>query len=531
MRRRIVGLVVGLCCGVALGGCFRTPPQLFKRNAELKAQGYYMAEFEFKMMAALDALNRGHYWQSYRILRRVTEEMETLEGLVKMPQQASDDQLIEFLLARQDAETGAFMDPSYPFFTYIGPTANALDQLAELSARTGRPLRVEHPLRFLDEIRTPQELRAYLDSFLYIPAERFGAPAPYVAAVSEFTGPTLEQIEGIGGYPLSPEWKEALAQWFYETQDPASGFWGARLGDAQEWTQTHDIDSTAHILKHFLDERGQARDPRYPLRYAGPLAESLLAEAARGLPDDAGAAEQHEWSLRQAHAAKILTRWLWPALPEPVRERALREMPRWLEARFATYRPASGGFAAHADSAEADIDATTTALALLSEVGYVPGTWKRQRLRGPALAATPALVRAELGGWDEARVPATPAVNSWRVYAERLPADESLDDETLVGIVYPRATRIRDLQDLRRGLTRYLASAGGEFGNWTTKASLRDEPLALDRPARPVPTTQGPLDLGAIAGEHPGVERFFVLGLDAFQVPVFRGEFALAARQ
>ena len=47
----------------ALGSrsALRTVPRLFRRNAELKAQGYYMGEFEFKMLTVQHEVNKGRY--------------------------------------------------------------------------------------------------------------------------------------------------------------------------------------------------------------------------------------------------------------------------------------------------------------------------------------------------------------------------------------------------------------------------------------------------------------------------------------
>jgi len=97
----------------------KSPPRLFRRNAELKAEGYYMAEFEFKMEAALYHLNEGAYWSAYRTLERINDEMQTPEGLPRIPRDASPEGLTAFMLQRQNPETGAFMDSWYPFFTYI----------------------------------------------------------------------------------------------------------------------------------------------------------------------------------------------------------------------------------------------------------------------------------------------------------------------------------------------------------------------------------------------------------------------------
>ncbi len=78
--------------------------------------------------------------------------------------------------------------------------------------------------------------------------------------------------------------------------------------------------------------------------------------------------------------------------------------------------------------------------------------------------------------------------------------------------------------DLRQRLSRFLAADGGEYGNWNSKAELREAPLGLNREIRPVQVTKGWPDLSRIALDNPKSARFVVVGLDAFQVPVFEVE-------
>jgi hypothetical protein len=131
-----------------------------------------------------------------------------------------------------------------------------------------------------------------------------------------------------------------------------------------------------------------------------------------------------------------------------------------------------------------------------------------------------------LSRWEDASWPSVTDANSIRVYLSA-PATERVDDTDLVRIAYPRPTPIPDAYALRTALSRYVAADGGEFGNWTSKASLREGPLALDRPARAVPTTQGVPVLAEIARAHPGRTHLFAVGVDRFQMPVFQYEFVL----
>ncbi|HXH49065.1 MAG TPA: hypothetical protein VNM47_06940 [Terriglobia bacterium] len=283
-----VVLVAAVAAGLYIRASVKSVPHLFKRNGELKAQGYYMGEFEFKMVAVQYYLNEGRYLTAFSTLRRIRREMETTEGLVKMPEEASPSQMMDFLLDRQDPATGAFMDASYPYFTYIGPTLNAVEALEGLARQTGRPLKLKYPLWFLDQIRNPEDLRTFLDSHLYLQEKwaRLGGPGPYTA-VSELRG--VDVLEQAGLYRFSDAWKDTLRQWFYETQDPATGFWGARIGSPAKWRQNVDANSTYHVLKLVLTRRGENQSEKYPLRYAGKLVHNLLKILDRPVPDNATA--------------------------------------------------------------------------------------------------------------------------------------------------------------------------------------------------------------------------------------------------
>jgi hypothetical protein len=523
-----VMLITGLAVGLSIRSTIKAIPHLFKRNAELKARGYYMGEFEFKMVAVLYYLNEGSYAKAYITLRRIHNEMETTQGLAKMPDGASPQQQMSFLLEQQDPGTGAFMDPRYPFFTYFAPTDNVANALHSLARQTGQPLKLKYPLRFLDQIREPERLRAYLDSLLYLEepwARMGGGPGPYGPGASELT--YFDDVESLGLYQFSDEWKDALRQWFYETQDPATGFWGVRIGNPRRWRQKADINSTWHALHLVLNERGENRSEKYPLRYAGTLARNLLKSLATPVPDDPAA--QHEWNLCQSQGARMLTRLLWLHLSEPEKEQARRAMVTYLTLRYRHFfRPAEGGFSLYSAATSSDLDGTGNALGLLRATGSMPGTWERDRLWGKALAAVPPPVQREVRHWEQAGLPTATEANSLRVYKGVPPIGDAYDDANLVQIVYTGNPPVLDVMDLRQCVAGFIAASQLAFGNWVSKESLREQPLELRREVRAIPVSRNGLDLARIGRDHPGTRRFYVIGYDVFQVPVFRVEFVLA---
>jgi hypothetical protein len=510
--------VVALAAGLSLRSTIKSVPRLFRSNAELKAQGYYMGEFEFKMVASQYYLHEGRYLEAYRTLQRIDEEMRSKRGLVRLQENATPEQQMAFLLDRQDPATGAFMDSRYPVFTYFAPTCNVIDALMGLSRETGRPLQLKHPLRFLDDFRTPDQLRAYLDSLLYLDdlSARLPGPGPYGPGVSELAA--FAELEEAGVCRFSDEWETALRRWFYETQDSGTGFWGARIGTADRWRQKADINSTFHILKLVLDERGNHQSQRFPLRYGGTLARGILSSMDVPIPEDT--AEQHDWGLKQYQGAKILTQFLWPHLAEPDRAEARRKFRSMLVQSCRLYRPSEGGFAYYTSDPKADVDGTGLAMGVLRVVGVLPGTWERERLWGKGTEATLTPIRMVLQHWEQASLPTAGAVQSFRVYRDRLPSDNTYEDVNLVQIIYPDGAQGCDVMDLRQGLGRYLGAAGPIFGNWESKKSLQDLPLDLDREIRTIPVTRRAFDLAKIAGDHPASKRFYVVGYDIVQVPV-----------
>ena len=133
-------------------------PALFKLNRECQEEGYYMAEFEFKMLGFAYQLDKGRYVEAVSGIRRLHDRLRSRKDLIKVPRFSNKGEELEFYLALQNPRTGAFMDDSFPYCTYDGPTGNVLLHLEALAKETGQPLRLKYPLKYLDEINTPQKL-------------------------------------------------------------------------------------------------------------------------------------------------------------------------------------------------------------------------------------------------------------------------------------------------------------------------------------------------------------------------------------
>ena len=497
---------------------FGSVPHLFRRNAELKADGYYMGEFEFRMLGILKKLSDGDYLDAYSTLSLLRRQMERGEGLAKMPADPSAKARYEFLLSRQDPTTGAFMSPDYPAFTFVAPTLNVVEALDGLAKEIGEPLRLRHPLRFLDAIATPEALRAYLDAHLYIGrfwAEHFPGPGVYGPGISELA--YVDLFETTGTYHFAPAWHAAFRDWLDATQDPESGMWGARMGTPRAFETKRDANSTYHILHYLLTDDGADRDPTHPLRHADALARSLMRAVTAPIPT--GEDEQHAWSLDQAQATQMLTRRLWGHLDDAGQAAVRSALEVALTERYRLFDDV-GGFSIYLGS-PADVDGTTTALGLIEATGSLPGTPARVRLWGEV--ATPAIDSVAVVSPAAIELPDNPIVNSFRLYAgPTLPVDD-LDAGRPLAVLYPPGKGVvRDVVDLRQSVGRFLASGSASFGNWSTADSIRGSALRPDGTAPAIPVLRVNRTLGsAIKDVGHGATELLLVGYDIFQRPVF----------
>jgi len=122
-----------------------------------------MADFEFKMMGMAYWLDHGHYYTALSRLGKLHKQLKTREGLIKVPEFTNKQDELAFYLNLQNPRTGAFMDDSFPYCTYNEPTENILAHLDSLVKETGQPLRLKYPLKYLDEINTPEKVEVFLD--------------------------------------------------------------------------------------------------------------------------------------------------------------------------------------------------------------------------------------------------------------------------------------------------------------------------------------------------------------------------------
>lgn len=61
-------------------------PKMFQLNSELRVEGYYMGEFEFKMCGIVYYFDKGQYITAFSRLNQLHKQLQTREGLIKVPQ-------------------------------------------------------------------------------------------------------------------------------------------------------------------------------------------------------------------------------------------------------------------------------------------------------------------------------------------------------------------------------------------------------------------------------------------------------------
>ncbi|MGE5396670.1 MAG: hypothetical protein ACM3MK_03920 [Chitinophagales bacterium] len=515
------GTIIKIVLGIVLAGCLIVGiyvystmsgiSEMFKLNAQLQAEGYYTGEFEFKMMACAYYLDHGQYITAFSRLNDIRKQMETREGLVKVPKFSDKKAEMEFYLSLQNPNTGAFMDDSYPAFLYYEPTENVINHMEELADATGEPVRLRYPMRFMDQFDTPEKLTATLDDLSTV--GWLGAKLPKTCYVIATQFCSCEELQGVGRYKLGPGWKQALLKWFSDNQDPTTGTWGPRDRHTGRFLNSGDVNVTYRVIKLFVDEQGKDRRADYPLRYKKELFRTILGQIAMPMPTDASMAEIHDWNLSRTQGVKALTHILWQEATPADKKKAQAVMGKLVQNRFEKfYRAQEGGFVYYPDTKNATLDGTGSGIALLENVGALSAE-KRNALWGNPAQTTKDLGVRSISRLSEADLGSLNDCNSIRVYRS-LPQD--FNDDVLCA-VYPHETPVLDVVDLLPRTTRWLANTPQSMGNWTTRDSIYQELGGRVLPA--VTVYQGDQGLETLNKVLKDNGQLVLVGFDTLQVP------------
>jgi hypothetical protein len=495
-------------------------PALFKLNRECQEEGYYMAEFEFKMLGFAYLLDRGRYLEAVSGIRRLHEQLKSRKGLIKVPKFPSQGEELEFYLTLQNPRSGAFMDDSFPYCTYDGPTQNTLLHLEALAKATGQPLRLKYPLKYLDAINTPQKLTAYLDDVANVGwiVSRFPASSFHFAR--ELLGYCQEGgiLERNNLYTFSLEWKQAMLQWFYAYQDPETGLWGPKSSWNGKLLKL-DLHNTASIVKAFVDNDGNDRYASFPLRYKPQMFASALEVMSEPLPDEDHLDEWHQWALTMGKGIDLLTRYLWKDASEEQRIAAANVFEKYMRVRFDKYFiPEEGAFSYYPGSRQATLDGTSGGMGVFFELGAFSAA-RQERLWGGPEKTCADLGRLALRMLTEKNLaPITDLqnVNSVRFY--HIAPDAATDCATEVaGLFYPRPTTVLDAVELVSRVKSWLETTSQSMGNWVSRQELSDRLLETGIGAVSVSRQKIPLEhLNRLLKEN---KTLTLIGFDVLQVP------------
>lgn len=495
---------------------------LFRLNKTLQEAGYYMAEFEFKMLGMVYHLDKGHYARALSMLSRFHSELSRRENLIKLPEFKTTQAEMDFYLSLQNPRTGAFMDDTFPYCTFNEPTENVVMHLDALAQRLGVPLQLKYPLKYPDEINTPEKLRVFLDDVAYVGwlGSRF-PETTFVFARSLLS--FLDDAEPIGRnqlYHFSDAWKTALLEWFYANQDTATGYWGPR-SRSNGRLLTIDLNNTASVIKAFVDKNGNNRHEAFPLKYRDRIFRTTLALLSASPPADDALDEWHAWNLSMNKGIKMLLRYLWQDTSAENRQNARRLIQQYVKIRFEKfYIPDEGAFSYYPHAEHASLDGTGGLI--LNDLGAF--SWKKQQklwrdqnyMHDLGRFPTAALSRKDLD------LIINPGINSLRVYSIP-PADTNLTG-AVMWLVYPARTPVPDIMELIPRMISWLDTVSSSMGNWTSREALKQEYVAFNIKEPRIFRETVPLDLlnTALAKQ----KELYLIGFDILQIPRYRIAFS-----
>ncbi len=500
---------------------------LFRMNKELQEEGYYMAEFEFKMLGIAYWLDKGCYYMALSRLNQLHKQLKSKAGLIKVPQFTNKEAEMEFYLNLQNRRTGAFMDDTYPYCTYNEVTENVLNHLDALAIETGKPLRLKYPLKYLDEINTPKKLKVFLDDVSKV--GWIASSFPQTTFVFARSLLSYYNGEGVIGqnklYDFSPEWKQALLQWFYENQDPRTGFWGPKSRiSAKLWKK--DLNNTASIIKVFVDRNGNDIQGLFPLRYKKEMFETALEVMSEPMPADTDLDEWHEWALKMGKGTAMLTRYLWKEASRADKARAKELMAGFVTISFKKYYVAKeGAFSYYPDTKHATLDGTGGKMAEFTNMGFFSAEKQKYLWGNPEdrMIDLGIHVVSRLTVNDMAKITSQPEINALRFY-DTIPNFGDLVSGVFA-VAYPQKTSVLDIMDFTPKVKHWLDTTSQSMGNWVSKETTMQKLDSLKVKKVAVYKDENPLEIITESLKKNG--RIVVIGFDVLQTPRYKITFEL----
>jgi hypothetical protein len=493
---------------------------LFQMNKELQEQGYYMGDFEFKMLGLSYWLDKGNYFRAFSGINRLHKQMESKEGLIKIPEFNNKKDEMEFYLNLQNPRTGAFMDDSYPYSTYTGPTGNVLAHLDALAEETNQPLKLKYPLKYLDEINTPQKLNVYLNDVSTVGWIALKFPQTSFHNARDVLSLFYEDntVEKYNLYEVTSEWKNSLLQWFYDNQDPKTGVWGPKSKSGK--LVKKDLMNSASIIKAFVDENGNNLHEEFPLRYQNELAETILEESFfEQLPDDDEIDEWHEWSLNTPKSIRTITRYLWKDLSQEKKNETKKLIENYIKIKFEKfYIPNEGAFSYYPNSEHATLDGTGSTINDFVDAGFFSMEKQKQLWGMPEKNMNNLGTRkiSEFSKNDFDSFANSKNINSIRIYSD-LTEDSYFENVEM--IIYPKETFVLDVMDLTPKVKNWIGTTPQTMGNWVSKEVVLQDLEAINIVEVSVYNEIPIGELNEILQEKG---KIIVIGFDILQVPRYK---------
>lgn len=491
--------------------------ELFKLNKTLKAEGYFMTDFEFQLVGMGYELDKGQYRKAETKLSDYLTKLSNKEGLIKIPEFKNNQEEIDFYLNLQNPRTGAFIDESAPFCVYYEATKNVLEHLVSLSDSTTAPLKLHYPLTFLDSINTPENLIEHLNDISYVGwfASHFPQTSFHFARNILDATRSDNTLEAYNLYTFSPEWKQAMLKWMYDFQDPVSGMWGPKNKRTNE-LRKYDLNNTKSIVKIFRDNQGNDLYDEYPLKYGDKLFKSSLEQLSEPYPDEDNLAEIHEWNLRQAKGLSMLLRYLWNDASAEDKKIAEQMIARNIDICFKNYYVAEeGAFSYYPNSKKASPDGITNLV--FNEIGAF--SYKKQKkLWGDPVENIKdigELILSHMNTSDMEPVLNNPNINSLRIYTCK-PDYENLTD-SVWAVFYPQDTSVLDVMEVVPNILHWAETSSLSMGNWTSMARLKTTYSNFNI-KKPV-IVRKKLPIKEINKKLQASHELYFVGFDKLQIP------------
>ena len=485
-------------------------------NEQLKTEGYYTTDLEFKMLGCAYWLDRGEYYPALNTLSKIHRDMETRTNITKIPVFANATDKLSFYLNLQDPQTGSFLkDNSYPLLSSIGVTANMLNFIEDLSKEAQVPCSLKYPLHFLDSINTPNKLTAFLNDLStagWIGAH-FKSVYVEIGELHEFA----VDLERLKLYSFSPDWNDTYLSWCYNNQDPATGFWGVRSRGDNRLLNGGDQTDSEKIIKMFVDISGRDIYPRYPLRYVQAMFTTALNKLSAPMPEEPE--ELHEWIINRDRGVRFLTRYLWNKADAENKHKAADLFGKFVSVRYEKfYIRSEGAFSLYPNASHADLDGTGEAIGMLDLTGAL--SQKKQTFLWGNFDKTAnnydSKILSVIAESDLHKINALPEVNSVRIY-ENFSSQNLLTGITL--IYYPHSTKVLDVCDLMPKIIRWADTTKQNMGNWIWKESLfQISATNIRKNFVSIPVFQSP-PLAEINKLLQTNKRIVLVGFDTLQVP------------